>query len=139
MQPAWLGRATKGWLAACATATAAIYVLTMLFFLSGANARSIMLGWFDFVASLIFLPVILVVMCVLTAVPSVLAIWLSERFQMRSAWFFGCVGGLTGALGQIILFQGFTSAVAGLFSLVGFLAGLVYWRIAGKAASREPI
>jgi hypothetical protein len=130
-----LCRATKGWLAACGTATAAIYVLVLLFVASGPNPRAFMLGWVDLAASLIFLPVILVVTCVLTVVPAALVIWLSERFQMRSALFFGCAGGATGALGQIILFQGFVSIVAALFILVGFLAGLIYWRIARKAAN----
>jgi hypothetical protein len=128
-------RATKGWLAACGTATAAIYVFVLLFLVSGANARSIMLGWLDLSASLIFLPVILVFTCLLTAIPGALVVWISE--VSRSALFFGCAGGAIGALSQTIAFQSLDPFFAALFALAGFPAGLTYWHIAVKPADSE--
>jgi hypothetical protein len=80
--------------------------------------------------------VIFVVTCVLTAIPSVLVIWLSEALQIRSALFFGSAGAAIGALSETLLFRTFT-----LFSLVcvfaGYMAGLGYRYVAGKHAGRE--
>lgn len=138
MQSGTICRTTKGWLVACGTATAAIYVLALLFLISGANARSIMLGWGDLVASLIFLPVILVFTCGLTAIPAALVVWISEVSRIRSPWFFGGASGTIGALSQTIAFRSFDLIFATLFVLVGVLAGLTYWRVAVKPADGEP-
>lgn len=127
-------RAIKGWLAACGTATAAIYVIVLLLFEPG-RIKSIEEGVMSFV---FFVPLILIVTCLLTAIPAALVIWLSERFQIRSVSFFGCAGGVLGALGQTILFQSFYLSFAALFVLAGFLAGLTYWHIAARPAGGEP-
>jgi hypothetical protein len=130
--------AIKGWLAACGTATAAIYVFVLLFLVSGTNARSIMFGWLDLSVSLIFLPVILVFTCLLTAIPGALVVWISEVSRIRSALFFGCAGGAIGALSQTIAFQSLDPFSAALFALAGFPAGLTYWHIAVKPAGQKP-
>lgn len=130
--------AIKGWLAACGTATAAIYVLGLLLFVIAAGARSMTVTSVDFIASLIFLPVILVFTCLLTAIPAALVVWISEVSRIRSALFFGFAGGAVGALSQAIVFQSFFFPAAGFFALAGFAAGLTYWRIAAKPADSEP-
>ena len=128
-------RAIKGWLAACGTATAAIYVVVLLLFEPG-RIKSIEEGVMSFV---FFVPLILIFTCMLTAIPAALVIWLSERFEIRSASFFGCAGGVLGALGQTILFQSFSVSFAALFILAGFLAGLTYWHFAARPAGSEPV
>jgi hypothetical protein len=127
-------RAMKGWLAACGTATAAIYIVVLLAFEAG-RIKSIGEGIASFV---VFVPLILIVTCLLTAIPAALVIWLSERFQIRSVWFFGCAGGVLGALGQTILYQSFYFAFAAPFILAGFLAGLTYWQVAARPAGGAP-
>jgi hypothetical protein len=89
-------------------------------------------------AFLIVVPVILVFTCVLTAIPAALVIWLSEKFRIRSALFFGCTGAAIAVVGQAILFQPFSFSFAGLFVVAGFLAGFDYWLVSGKHAGREP-
>ncbi|WKA31313.1 hypothetical protein [Bradyrhizobium roseum] len=138
MKSGWLCRVMQGWLAACATATAAIYVLALPFSISGASARSMMLSWVDLVASLIFFPVILVFTCGLTAIPAALVVWIGEVSRIRSPLFLGGAGGTIGALSQTIAFRSFDLIFATLFVLVGVLAGLTYWRVAVKPADGEP-
>jgi hypothetical protein len=123
----------EGWLAACGTATAAIYAVVLLLFESG-RITSI---WEAITSFVVFVPLILIVTCLLTAIPAALVIWLSERFQIRSVSF-GCAGGVLGALVQTILFQSFYPAFAALFILAGLLAGLTYWHIAVRPAGSEP-
>jgi hypothetical protein len=96
MWPGNRSRAIKGWLAACGTATAAIYVLGLLLFVVAAGTRSMTVTRVDFIASLILLPVILVFTCLLTAIPAALVVWISEVSRIRSALFFGFAGGAVG-------------------------------------------
>ena len=113
----WSGtrsRAIKGWLAACGTATAAIYVLGLLLFITAAGTRSV--TRVDFIASLILLPAILIFTCLLTAIPAALVVWISEVSRIRSALFFGFAGGAIGALSQAIVFQSFFFPAAGFFA-----------------------
>jgi len=69
-------------------------------------------------------------------IPAALVIWLSEKLRMRSFLFFGCAGGAIGALSQAVLFQTLSN-FTWFFVVVGFLAGLGYWIIAGRHAGRE--
>jgi hypothetical protein len=131
-------RAIKGWLAACGTATAAIYVLGLLLFVTATGTPSMTVTRVDFIASLILLPAILIFTCLLTAIPAALVVWISEVSRIRSALFFGFAGGAIGALSQAIVFQSFFFPAAGFFASAGFVAGLIYWRIAAKAAGSEP-
>jgi hypothetical protein len=84
------------------------------------------------------LPAILIFTCLLTAIPAALVVWISEVSRIRSALFFGFAGGAIGALSQAIVFQSFFFPAAGFFASAGFVAGLIYWRIAAKAAGSEP-
>jgi hypothetical protein len=131
-------RAIKGWLAACGSATALIYVLVLLLFVIGAGAHSMTATMVDFIASLILLPVILVFTCFLTAIPAALVVWISEASRIRSALFFGFAGGAIGVLSQAILFQSLFFPAAGFFAAAGIVAGLTYWRIAARPAGSEP-
>jgi hypothetical protein len=84
----------------------------------------------------VFALLIFVVTCVLTAIPGVLVVWLSEIFRMRSVLFFSCAGAAIGALSQTLLFRAFTP-VSWLFVVAGCVAGLGYWYVAGKHAGRD--
>jgi hypothetical protein len=137
MWPGNRSRAIKGWLAACGTATAAIYVLGLLLFVIAAGARSMTVARGDFIASLILLPAILVFTCLLTAIPAALVVWISEVSRIRSALFFGFAGGAIGVLSQTIVFQSFVFPAAAFFASAGFVAGLTYWRVAAKPVGSE--
>ena len=133
-------RAIKGWLAACAAATAALYVLVLILFViaPGPGDRSMAVTGEGLLASLIFFPLILILTCLLTAIPAALVIWLSERSRMRSALFFGCAGGAIGALSQTIVFLSFYVPAAVVFVPAGLVAGLTYWHIVARPAGHEP-
>jgi hypothetical protein len=110
----WSGtrsRAIKGWLAACGTATAAIYVLGLLLFITAAGTRSV--TRVDFIASLILLPAILIFTCLLTAIPAALVVWISEVSRIRSALFFGFAGGAIGHCAKLSYFNRFSSPPPG--------------------------
>src|ERR1700746_2864190 len=96
-----LFRTFKGWLAACGAAAACICVffLALLAIAPGGHLRGSALA-LVFVAVIVF-----IITCVLTAIPSALVIWLSERFQIRSVWFYGVAGMGIGALSQVLLFR----------------------------------
>jgi hypothetical protein len=133
-------RAIKGWLAACAAATAALYVLVLILFViaPGPGDRSMAVTGEGLLASLIFFPLILILTCLLTAIPAALVIWLSERSRMRSALFFGCAGGAIGALSQTIVFLSFYVPAAVVFVPAGLVAGLTYWHIAARPVGSGP-
>jgi hypothetical protein len=132
-------RTMKGWLAGCGAATAVIstFVLAMLGIASGGDLTQFTGGGLAllFLALLIF-----VITCVLTGIPAALVIWLSEKFRVRSIWFFGCAGTITGVLGAGLLevsFGRWPSSSVWLFVVAGFVAGIAYWRIAGRHAGRD--
>jgi hypothetical protein len=129
-------RAIKGWFAACAAATATLYVLMLILFVV-APGHSIGIDKQSVTVSLIFFPPILILICLLTAIPSALAIFVADAFRIRAALFFGCAGAVTGLLGQIIVFQSLYLPAAWIFAMAGFVAGLTYWRIAAKPAGSE--
>jgi len=137
-------RAIKGWLAACAAATAALYVLVLILFVIapglsvGPGDRSMAVTGEGLLAGLIFFPLILILTCLLTAIPAALVIWLSERSRMRSALFFGCAGGAIGALCQTIVFLSFYVPAAVVFVPAGLVAGLTYWHIAARPVGSGP-
>jgi len=128
-------RALGGWLAGCGAATALIcaFPLVVMAITRGGNLAQFV-G--DVVLLLVLALVIFVVTCVLTAIPSVLVIWLSEALQIRSALFFGSAGAAVGAVSQTLLFRTFT--LFGLLCVLsGYTAGLSYWYVAGRFAGRE--
>ena len=130
-------RTIQGWQGACLTATAVIELFVLfLVALAGVNGFAVLSAW-DFVwAILIGVPVILVLVSLLSSIPSVLAIWLSERLCIRSPLFFVLAGGLIGAGTQSALFRSF-NGLSSLFVVAGCLAGLDYWHTAGRYAGEE--
>jgi hypothetical protein len=134
-------RPIRGWLAACGIATAFIYAFlllllvvprgTMFFSPMGASISVLVTAAIS----------IFVLTVVLSGIPASAAIWLSERFRIRSLLFFGGAGTAAGLFGEGVLF-----AVAGmpwpvgsswLFAAAGLAAGLAYWLIAGRHAGRD--
>jgi hypothetical protein len=130
-------RTRRGWFGGCLTATAVIE-LFFLFLLALPRVNSYaVLSAGDFVfAILIGVPVILVFVCVLSGIPSAAAIWLSERFCIRSPLFFGFSGGVIGAASQIAIYRSFNE-LGWLFVVAGCCAGLHYWYVAGRYAGIE--
>ena len=132
-------RAIMGWLAGSAAATAVIsaFILGMLAMAPGGDLTGFVRG-----SLTLLLPALLVfvITCLLTGIPAALVIWLSEKFGIRSILFFGCAGAVIGALGQRVMVGAFTrwpSSHVWLFVVSGFVAGMVYWRIAGRHAGRD--
>jgi hypothetical protein len=125
-------RVLRGWLAACGVATACIclFFLALMMIAPGGLPKGS-----AFALSLVAL-VAFIVTCVLTAVPSALVIWLSERFQIRSVVFFGCIGAGIGVSSQTLLFWKLTE-LGWLFVFAGCAAGVNYWRVAGRHAGRD--
>ena len=135
-------RGLKGWLAACAAATAALYaivllVLTVIPSLAiGTSSRPVALSGQGVMFSLILFPLIMIVVCLVSAIPAALVVFVAESFRIRSVLFFGCAGAMTGAVGQIVVFQSLNSS-AWVFAAAGFVAGLIYWRIAVRPLAGE--
>lgn len=135
-------RGLKGWLAACAAATAALYaivllVLTVIPSLAiGTSQRPMAIDSQGVLASLILFPPIMIAVCFVSAIPSAFAIFVAESFRIRSVLFFGCAGAMTGAVGQIVVFQSLNNS-AWVFAAAGFVAGLIYWRIAVRPLAGE--
>jgi branched-subunit amino acid transport protein len=133
-------RAMKGWLAGCGAASGVIstFIVVLQAIASGGNLMLFMGGSLAvlFPALLVF-----VVTCLLTAIPAAFVFWLSEKFAIRSILFFACAGAVTGALSQAVLlgamFRRGPPQVNWLFVVAGFVAGVVYWRIAGRHAGRD--
>ncbi|WP_453943273.1 hypothetical protein [Bradyrhizobium sp. USDA 372] len=128
---------TRGWFGACLTATAVIELFLLLLLalprVDSFAVRSVA----DFgVAILIGVPAVLVFVCALSGIPSAVAIWLSERFCIRSLPFFVLAGGVAGAVSQTVLF-GRVDGSIWLFVVAGCFAGLAYWHIAGRHAGKE--
>ena len=136
-------REIKGWLAACAAATAALYAILFLIVVIapslaiGTSYRPMAIDSQGVLVSLILFPLIAIVVCLLSAIPAAFAVFLAESLGIRAALFFGCAGALTGVLGQIVVFQSLNGS-AWVFAAAGFVAGLIYWRIAVKPAASEP-
>jgi hypothetical protein len=132
-------RAIKGWLAGCAAATVVIgaFTLVRLAIASSGDLPRFVGGSLAFLFPTLL---IFVVTCLLTGIPAALVIWLSEKFRIRSILFFGCAGAITGALGQSVLVGALTrwpSISTWLFAAAGFVAGMAYWRIAGRHAGQD--
>jgi hypothetical protein len=124
-------RAIKGWMAGCATVTAIIYLLLLGLLAIAPGGRAInSIGAAIYIA-LVPPAIILVVTCALTGIPAAFVVWLSEKLGMRSFLFFGCAGGAIGTLSQTVLSQS-VSGFTWFFVVLGFLAGLDYWFIAGR-------
>jgi hypothetical protein len=125
-------RAFGGWLAGCGAATAVLsgFALILLMVTSGGDITRLLVGIvaLPFPSFLVFVGI-----CLLTAIPALIVIWLSEEFRVRSVVFFCCAGGAISVLIAVLLFPSFTSLIADcLFGLSGCVAGLSYWYVAGR-------
>lgn len=132
-------RALLGWLAGCASATTVLcsFGLLGLAIVSRNDLTRFVGGSF---ALLVLSLILFVAICVLTAVPAAMAIWLSERFVIRSIWFFCCVGVCIAATSLSLLFEINSLSLPELgvlFGVAGFVAGLTYWRVAGRYAGHN--
>jgi hypothetical protein len=80
-------------------------------------------------------PFILFAIGMLTAIPAVIVIGLTEHFRVRSLLFYVCSAGVTGGVSQILFERSFSRVW--LFVLAGGAAGLSYWYVAGRHAGRD--
>ena len=127
-------RALTGWLAGCAAATAVMCGLGLVV-LAIASGRDLVRFLEGGLALLVFALIDFVVIGALTAIPSVLVIWLSERLAIRSVLFFGFVGAGIGVISVSLLVGASGSWNPGIGFLVGvsgFAAGVAYWGIARR-------
>ena len=132
-------RAFGGWLAGCGAATAVLsaVVQTLLMITSGGDITRLLGG---IVALLLPSFLVFVVTCMLTAIPALMIIWLSELLCVRSVVFFGAAGAAIGALCISLLARSsaiWTSGIGVLFIVAGFVAGVTYWSIAGRSSVCE--
>jgi len=144
MSSGTFSRAMKGWLAGCAAATAVIAAFAWIILAFAAVSSGDLSRLVGGTVILLF-PGLLVflVTCLLTGFPAAAVVWLSERFAIRSIWFFGCAGAVTGVLSEAALAASlgrtlptFTFLTC-LFVVAGFVAGMAYWRVAGRHAGRD--
>lgn len=76
----------------------------------------------------------------LSLLPWLVAAVLAEGFGLRSVWFWLIVGGATGAIAPVL--AGFHREVAhdgsgiAVHLAAGFVAGFVYWLVAGRRAGQ---
>ena len=140
-------RTVEGWLAACVTATAVICAYPMIY--SMFLAVMVDGNYFGTVVVMVFFTLILVIpasavvftsVCLLTPVPAAAAIWLSERFRIRSLLFFTSAGAAIGGLIGIVFITVMLSRPPSsdpLFVLAGLAAGAAYWLVAGRHAGQQ--
>jgi hypothetical protein len=128
---------------------AAGYTLALLIFLPDALRGYLpSLGWFLLMGFLFF-----ILICLLAALPAVYVISLAEARRWHSAAFYAAAGAGVALFcaGVVLLLSGALSAGRGvpgamwalangalMLGLPGLVGGLVYWRIAGRTAGREP-
>ncbi len=135
-------RAMKGWLAGCAAATAVIagfaWIIVALAAVTGGDLDRFVGGT---MATLLAALLVFPIACLMTGFPTAAIAWVSERFAIRSIWFFACAGGFIGILSDAVLagLLGRTGPTyfSGLFAAAGVVAGIAYWRVAGRHAGRD--
>ncbi len=134
MRSTWL-RVTKGWLSGCVAATLAAEICLIVAAMWENHRAQISVPASDYLIGLgLTAPLILFAIGMLTAIPAVIVIGLTERFRVRSLLFYVCSAGVTGGLSQILFERSFNRVW--LFVLAGGAAGLSYWYVAGRHAGR---
>jgi hypothetical protein len=132
-------RAIGGWLAGCGAATAVYGGAGLVGSMTASGVDIItMLG--ATIAALPLLFLAFLVICMVTAIPAALVIWVSEALGIRSMLFFAGGGAVIGWV-SATLFLGVSLAMhlgAGwIFPLAGFAAGSAYWYVAGRYTGRD--
>lgn len=135
MRTAWL-RVIKGWLSGCVAATLAAEVCLIAVAMWENHRAKVSVAASDYLMGFgLTAPFILITIGMLTAIPAVIVIGLTERFRVRSLLFYVVSGGVTGGLSQILFERSFSRVW--LFVLAGGAAGLSYWYVAGRHAGRD--
>ena len=130
-------RVVNGWFRGCLTATATLGALPLFARIVSLPYRDFQEGLGPIVALfLFFLPLTLIVTCLLSGIPAALVILFSESLRIRSVLFYAPVGAAIGALIVRPIF-GTNLPLNALFVLAGCLAGIAYWFAAGKYAGDE--
>jgi hypothetical protein len=133
-------RAFEGWLAGCGAATAVLAAFAQILLMI-ASRGDIMRLLGGTVALLFPLFLVFIFICLLTAIPAAVVIWLSEKLRIRSAVFFGFAGATIAALCISLLLPSaaiWTSGTGGLFVVAGLVAGVTYWSVAGRYSTCQP-
>jgi hypothetical protein len=135
MRVAWW-RAIKGWLSGCVAATIVAELCLIAAALWENYRAHVSADASDYLMGLgITAPFILIAIGLLTAIPAVIVVGLTERFRVRSLLFYVCSAGVTGGLSQILFARSFDRVW--LFVLAGGAAGLSYWYVAGRHAGGD--
>src|SRR3954470_22286154 len=129
-------RVIKGWLAGCGASTAVIVAFTWIVMAStSASSGDLARATGPVLVSGLFF---FLIICLLTAIPATAVIGVSERFSIRSIWFFGGAGAAMGAVVQLALIGVFggtgRSFIPSALVVAGFAAGVAYWWVAGRHA-----
>ena len=137
-------RALGGWLAGCAAASVILYASVLAFIGRTPRDYNVDLISVGLVGLTYILPIIFVITVVLTLFPAALIVWFSEKFELRSARFFGGAGVaiavlVNGVLALAAMLSGVAPylRVSWQFIVAGLVGGLVYWLVAGKHAGRQ--
>jgi hypothetical protein len=134
----------EGWLAGCLAATAVIDVVLDFFICLAEFRHTGVLAPLSIVWTVVISAAITFAMvCLLSALPAAVVIWLSKRFQTGSVWFFGGTGAVMGGVSYFLLLSFLfrdpsqppptdLPRLDPLFVAAGLAAGLAYWRVAER-------
>jgi len=131
-------RAFGGWLAGCGAATAVFstFVLVVVGIGSDGDVIRLVSGGIGVVVPLL---TVFLIICVLTGIPAAVVIWISEKFGIRSIFFYGVIGAVIGGLIPSLAGASVLSLLRGgwVFLVAGLAAGVTYWFVAGKYAGGD--
>ena len=131
-------RAFVGWLAGCGAATAVYGGVGLVGAAVASGADIITLAGASITALFLLLWAFLII-CLITAIPAAVVIWLTEKLGIRSMLFYAGCGAVIGGL-SASLFLGVSLAMhlsGWIFPLAGFAAGVAYWFVAGRYARQD--
>lgn len=143
MRSGYCLRALGGWLSGCAAATVTLYAIVIFALGMVPGGEAVGLAAVAILGLAYVVPIIFITTFVLSGFPAALVIWFSEKFRLRSILFFGGAGVAIGVLIHSVLTHvalrglALQSTVGSPFVVAGLVAGLTYWRVAGKHAGRS--